>query len=121
MDTTTHKSSDSALLNITVCYALPERQFLQSCQVAPGTTLADAINASGLLLQLQQQCGLQLDLSKCKTGIFGKLKPLDTVLHDGDRVELYRPLQVDPKIARQRRVAKKRAQGSIEGRKWRVR
>jgi uncharacterized protein len=40
------------------------------------------------------------------------------VLADHDRVEIYRPLIVDPKLARQRRVDKTRKEGSIEGRKW---
>ena len=56
--------------------------------------------------------------SSAKTGIFGKLAPLDAPLADRDRVEIYRPLIVDPKVARQRRVDKSRRGGSIEGRKW---
>ena len=51
-------------------------------------------------------------------GVFGKLKPLDAVLADHDRVEIYRPLLVDPKLSRQRRVEKTRKAGSIEGRRW---
>ena len=47
--------------------------------------------------------------------MFGKIKPLDAVLADYDRVEIYRPLKVDPKTARQRRVEKTRKAGSIEG------
>jgi putative ubiquitin-RnfH superfamily antitoxin RatB of RatAB toxin-antitoxin module len=50
--------------------------------------------------------------------VFGKLAPLDAPLADHDRVEIYRPLIVDPKLARQRRVDKTRREGSIEGRKW---
>ncbi|MBW8837789.1 MAG: RnfH family protein, partial [Burkholderia sp.] len=58
------------------------------------------------------------DLGTQKVGVFGKLKPLDTVLADHDRVEIYRPLLVDPKVSRQRRVEKTRKAGSIEGRRW---
>jgi hypothetical protein len=53
-----------------------------------------------------------------KVGIFGKLTTLDAPLADHDRVEIYRPLIVDPKVARQRRVEKTRRAGSVEGRKW---
>ena len=54
---------------------------------------------SGLL----QQCP-EIDLSRNKVGIFSKMKELDTVLSDGDRVEIYRELKADPKEARRRRV-----------------
>jgi hypothetical protein len=60
----------------------------------------------------------QIDLGTQKVGVFGKLKPLDAVLADHDRVEIYRPLLVDPKLSRQRRVEKTRKAGSIEGRRW---
>ncbi len=63
-----------------------------------GATVRDALLRSGLCPQAA--CG---DLSPLKLGVWGKLKPLDQVLRDGDRVEVYRPLQVDPKEARRRR------------------
>src|ERR1700688_1142766 len=99
-------------LTVTVCYALPDRQTLLECRLPPGSTVAQAIRASGLLERYPA-----LDLQTCKVGIFGKLQSLDTELKDRDRVELYRPLTVDPKVARQRRVEKIRAAGSTEGRK----
>ena len=72
-----------------------------------------AIDASGVLARHPE-----IDPATQKVGVFGKLNPLDAVLADHDRVEIYRPLKVDPKIARQRRVEKTRKAGSIEGRKW---
>ena len=78
-----------------------------------GATLQQAIEASGILQRYPQ-----IDLGMQKVGVFGKLKPLDTVLADHDRVEIYRPLLVDPKLSRQRRVEKTRKAGSIEGRRW---
>ncbi|GLZ17201.1 UPF0125 protein [Burkholderia plantarii] len=77
------------------------------------TTVREAIEASGIVARHPE-----IDVSVAKTGVFGKLAPLDTVLRDGDRVEIYRPLVVDPKAARQRRVDKTRREGSVEGRKW---
>jgi uncharacterized protein len=103
----------SERLSIDVCYALPDAQTLVSLELAPGATVQQAIDASGILKQHPE-----IDLTKLKVGIYGKLKPLDTVLADHDRVEIYRPLIVDPKAARQRRVDKTRKEGSIEGRKW---
>ncbi len=85
-----------------VCYARPDAVFLEELQLAPGATLEQAIRASGVLARAPE-----IDLASCKTGIYGKLKPLDTVLRERDRVEIYRPLQADPKEARRRRVAKK--------------
>ncbi len=59
----------------------------------------------------------EIDLSTQSVGIFGKIQPLDTPLSCGDRVEIYRALIVDPKLARQRRVTRTRT-GTIEGRRW---
>ncbi|CAN0621713.1 putative component of the Rsx system [Burkholderia multivorans] len=101
------------MLSIEVCYALPDRQTLIAVALPEGATVRDAIDASGLLARHPE-----IDLAHAKTGIFGKLAPLDAPLADRDRVEIYRPLIVDPKVARQRRVDKSRRGGSIEGRKW---
>ncbi|AIV49194.1 RnfH family protein [Burkholderia pseudomallei] len=98
---------------VQVCYALPERQTLVAVDVPAGASVRDAIAASGVLALHPD-----IDASALKTGIFGKLALLDAPVVDGDRVEIYRPLIVDPKLARQRRVDKTRREGSIEGRKW---
>ncbi|MBI0328086.1 RnfH family protein [Burkholderia plantarii] len=98
---------------VQVCYALPTQQTLIDLDVPENTTVRAAIEASGIVAQHPE-----IDVSVAKTGVFGKLAPLDTVLRDGDRVEIYRPLVVDPKAARQRRVDKTRREGSVEGRKW---
>ncbi|MGF6778681.1 putative ubiquitin-RnfH superfamily antitoxin RatB of RatAB toxin-antitoxin module [Paraburkholderia sp. GAS334] len=103
----------SAMLSIEVCYALPDTQTLIAVELPEGATLQQAIDASGIL-----QRHPEIDLAALKTGVFGKVKPLDTVLAQHDRVEIYRPLIVDPKEARQRRVQKTRKAGSIEGRRW---
>lgn len=103
----------SAKLSIDVCYALPDAQTLITVELAPGATVQQAIDASGILARHPE-----IDLAKLKAGIYGKIKPLDAALADHDRVEIYRPLIVDPKAARQRRVDKTRKAGSVEGRKW---
>jgi putative ubiquitin-RnfH superfamily antitoxin RatB of RatAB toxin-antitoxin module len=63
-----------------------------------GATLADALHASGMLERHPE-----IDFGVIKPGIWGKLATLGTPLRDGDRVELYRPLAVDPKEARRLR------------------
>lgn len=87
-------------LRVQVCYARPAMQILRDLILAPGATLADAVKRSGVL----EEAG-GLDLADCRVGIFGKRKTLDTLLRDGDRVEIYRPLTADPKEARRRRAA----------------
>ena len=101
-------------LSIEVCYALPEgKSAICAISLGEGVTVREAIEASGLLARFPE-----IDLNVQKVGVFGKIRPLDEVLADRDRVEIYRPLKVDPKVARQRRVEKTRRGGSIEGRRW---
>lgn len=69
-------------------------------QLAAGATLAQALDASGLLARH----GLRVE--DLRVGIWGKLKELSTPLRERDRVEIYRPLQVDPKEARRQRYRK---------------
>jgi putative ubiquitin-RnfH superfamily antitoxin RatB of RatAB toxin-antitoxin module len=92
--------------SVAVCYALPDARFLVQLDVAAGTTIAEAIAASGVLVRFPE-----IDLARNKLGLFGKLKPADTVLRDGDRIEIYRPLQADPMESRRRRARHKAAAG----------
>ena len=92
--------------SVAVCYALPDVSFLVQLEVASGTTIAQAIAASGVIARFPE-----IDLTRNKLGLFGKLKPADTVLRDGDRIEIYRPLQADPMESRRRRARHKAAAG----------
>ncbi len=67
-----------------------------------GASLADALQASQLLVRYG------LSPEQVKLGVWSRLKPLDTPLRDGDRVEVYRPLTVDPKEARRLRYKRQR-------------
>jgi putative ubiquitin-RnfH superfamily antitoxin RatB of RatAB toxin-antitoxin module len=91
------------MLKIQVCYALPEDSFIAELSLPEGATLAQAVRESGVLQRYPS-----IDLDTQKLGIFGKIKPPDTLLREGDRVEMYRPLQADPMETRRRR-AKHRA------------
>lgn len=71
----------------------------------PGATVRDALNQSQLL-----QRHSEIDAALPRIGIWGKLRGLDDALRDQDRVEIYRPLRVDPKEARRLRYRKHREQ-----------
>ena len=103
----------SASLEIEVCYARADSQTLIALTLPAGATVRDALAASDIARKHPE-----IDPASAKLGIFGKPTTLDAPLADHDRVEIYRPLIVDPKLARQRRVEKTRRAGSIEGRKW---
>ncbi len=73
----------------------------RTVRLAEGATLGEAVAASGFPHQGR------------KTGIFGKLAGLDAALSEGDRVEIYRPLALDPKEARRRRAAAARGKRTV--------
>ncbi len=88
-------------IRVEVAYALPERQMIIPLEVEEGTTVKQAILRSGILNKFP---GLELTPAT-KVGIFSKITSMDTILRDGDRVEIYRPLIADPKEVRRRRAA----------------
>jgi len=87
-------------IRVSVAFALPEKQVLRELTVAAGATIEAVIRSSGILEQFPG-----IDLGKNKVGVFGKLGKLTDTLHDGDRVEIYRPLIADPKEVRKQRAA----------------
>jgi putative ubiquitin-RnfH superfamily antitoxin RatB of RatAB toxin-antitoxin module len=90
----------SELLSVEVCYALPGRAELVRIRLPAGSTLQQALEASGLLAKYPE-----IDIRKNKFGIYAKLSKPDAVLRDRDRVEIYRPLIADPKEVRKQRAA----------------
>ena len=91
-------ASDKARISVEVVYALPERQILLALEVAPGTTVHEAIEQSGIA---QYFSGVDAG-GRC--GIFGKRVKRGAILKEGDRIEIYRPLIADPKDSRRRRA-----------------
>ena len=87
---------------IEIAYALPEEQVLIALDVEQGTTVEQAVKLSGVLEKFSE-----IDLTKNKLGIFGKVTKADQVLRDKDRIEIYRPLIADPKESRRKRAEKK--------------
>jgi len=94
--------AETAQLQVEICYATPDLQIRKPVRVDAGATVQQAIMQSGVM----REC-TAIDLTVCRVGIYGKLKTLDTVLRDRDRIEIYRPLIADPMDSRRRRVAKK--------------
>jgi len=89
-------------INVEVVYALPEKQYLRQVKLAQGSTVEQAIKASGLL-----DLRSDIDLSKNKVGVFSRPVKLTDEVNEGDRVEIYRPLIADPKELRRQRAAAK--------------
>lgn len=92
-------------IKISLCYASGPNPLLRAMEVEAGTTIGQAIEQSGML-----QDAPEINLVTMPVGIYGKKKTLDTVLQARDRVEIYRPLIVDPKNARRRRAKKDSAE-----------
>ncbi len=82
-------------IRVEVVAALPERQVVVSLEVPAGTTLAEAIERSGISSQLPD-----FGIDPGRMGIFGRIRPPETPLRDGDRAEIYRSLTADPKEVR---------------------
>lgn len=91
-------------VEVCVCYATAQREFLRQMRVEAGTTIGQAIEQSGVLTEFPD-----INLATQPVGIYAKKKTLDTVLRERDRIEIYRPLVADPKDSRRRRAAKKAA------------
>ena len=100
-DTYQDQNENSKIIAIQVCYAANQKTFLLQLVLKNDSTIREAINDSQILLTCPE-----IDIDQCKVGIFGKLKSLKTILQQGDRVEIYRPLVADPMEARRRRIAK---------------
>lgn len=91
--------AETQTITVEIAYGTAERQFLQTMQFSDGITARQAVRQSRLSEEFPEA-----DLN-APLGIFGKTVPDDTVLRHRDRVEVYRPLLIDPKEARRRRVA----------------
>ena len=87
------------MITVEVVYGRPDRQTLIEIKVDAGTKLEEAIDQSGITGLFPRD-----DLATCEVGIWGRIVVRDTVLSDGDRIEIYRPLVRDPREARRERA-----------------
>lgn len=95
-------------ISVTVCVSLEARHCVQiDLKLPAGAQVIEAIRQSGVLLGLADEATDAL-----QTGVWGRKCPHDGVLRDGDRVELYRPLKVDPKVARRERFTRQGAKSA---------
>lgn len=107
-------------LDVTVaCSECPGRAFEICVRIEAGASTFDALRASGVLERFPT-----IDVSTAAVGVWGRVATLDTKLGQGDRIEIYRPLMLDPKEARRKRasqlmtvsrVAARRKKGSAGG------
>lgn len=88
---------------VTVVYARPDSRHVLRVELAPGATIGQAIQASGLLALAPELGSAPLDV-----GIWNRVARLDAIVREGDRIEVYRPLTLDPKEARRQRAAVRR-------------
>ncbi|MEJ2618846.1 MAG: RnfH family protein [Candidatus Thiodiazotropha sp.] len=84
-------------MNIGVAYADKFKQLWLKLEVPDGSTVRQAIEKSGLLDQFPE-----IDLTRQKVGIFGKIAKLDAVVEEGSRIEVYREITADPELVERR-------------------
>jgi len=92
----------SEMINVEVAYALPNEQHIEKLSVAMGTTALEAVEHANMGRFFDDLP----DLTTAKLGIFGKTVPATHELADGERVEIYRELLIDPKAVRRARAEK---------------
>lgn len=87
------------MIDIEIGYATPQQQRVIPLTVAAGCTVEAAILQSGILTHFPE-----IDLRQQPVGIFAKVVSLLHRVTKGDRIEIYRPLTIDPKQARKMRA-----------------
>lgn len=92
-------------LHVSAVYAPVPRETLELLLELPGTaTVADCLRATGWIEKFPQWANAPPDV-----GVWGRKVSLNHRLREGDRVEVYRPLTVDPKVARRERFVRQGA------------
>ncbi len=91
------------MIRLEVVYASPLEQATLEVEVSDGATVRQAIERSGILQQFPE-----IDLARNKVGRWNHVVTLDEAVSAGDRIEIYRPLLIDPKEVRRLRAAKDR-------------
>ena len=97
-------------IEVEIVLGTPERQVLQAVTVDNGATIADVVAASGIAARFPD-----LDIDSLATGVWGNVLPRDYAVKDGDRIELYRPLEMDPREARRKLATAGRTMGQTIG------
>ncbi len=79
-------------LHIRLCYLQEKQKIIKDIVLPLNTTIERAIMASGILSMYPE-----INLDKLPVGVYGRRRPLNTLLNDGDRIEIYRPVKKDGK------------------------
>jgi uncharacterized protein len=87
------------MINVEIVYAQTQRSIAKSLELPQGARIADALAQAA---SDQEFSGV--DLANAAVGIFGKVAPRDQLLKEGDRIEIYRPLLEEPKVARRKQA-----------------
>lgn len=103
--------SETRKFFVEVAYALPDKQLIRKLEVGQGTTLSEAIELSRIVEDFPE-----ISWDAKNVGVFSQRKPLDYVLEANDRVEIYRPLIIDPKEARRLKAEKQKQKKAREAR-----
>lgn len=100
--------ADAGEIRVTVLYSPGPREVHEwAVTLAPGSTVLHALEVSGLREEFPDA-----DLRSAVVGVWGRKARLEQALRERDRVEIYRPLKVDPKLARRERFRKQGARGT---------
>jgi putative ubiquitin-RnfH superfamily antitoxin RatB of RatAB toxin-antitoxin module len=100
--------ASDASLHVTVVYSPVARQVAEvSLNLPASSSVLDALQQSGFLAQFPE-----IDRCDSAVGIWSRKAKLDDLLRDHDRLEVYRPLRVDPKVARRERFVKQGARSA---------
>jgi len=94
-------ANDGTRVRLTVVYALPGHSWQESLCVPAGTTLLQAVQASGFA-----RAHPEVEVQTSDLGVYGTRCAPDRLVAEGDRVEIYRPLRFDPMQSRRRRAAR---------------
>jgi putative ubiquitin-RnfH superfamily antitoxin RatB of RatAB toxin-antitoxin module len=95
-------------MRIHVAYVAPDTELLVALDLADGATVDDAIRESGV----PERAGIIPDAGSL--AVFGRRVTGATILRDGDRVEITRPLLCDPKAVRRDRAGRKAAHAAVD-------
>lgn len=90
------------MIHVEVAYATAKKQTILTVKILPNATVEDAIIQSKIMQEFPE-----IDLQYITVGVFSKKATLMTRLKDNDRVEIYRPLVIDPMEARRKRTKSK--------------
>ena len=94
---------------VEIVFALPDRQSLKSVPVATGETVADVVAKSGLRADFPE-----IEIDSLAVGIWGREADRTQPVKEGDRIEIYRPLEMDPREARRQLAQSGRTMGSAD-------